>query len=460
MYVPMRLNVNQPRQRLERFTWETDIHGQTRWNAALIRVLRIAAVVGRDIVHGEIRLQAAGLVYATLLALIPLLAVVFSVLKAFGVHDLLRPTLLNFLAPLEQTGVELTGQILQFVSRMRVGVLGTVGFGLLLYTSISLIRRVERALNTIWHVRRGRQLIRRLSDYLAVIVVGPLLFFLAVGMTASLSSSAWLKPLHGVVTLAAKLIPYLLVIGAHALVYLFVPNTRVRIRAALVGAAFAGVLWQSVGFGFAAVISSAGQYRAVFASLAILIFFMIWLYISWLILLIGASIAHYYQHPERVTREPHEAGAMLSIHRKERLGLQIARHIGAHYYAGRKPWSADALAAQLRQPPVAVEAVLDAYVAAGLLIPTDGYPSAFVPARPIETVSLGDILRILRTAGIERGAPAPDAVVDRVMEAIENAAEDALAGRTWRDLALAPESEQRAFAPQEPKAIGGSTRGG
>ena len=137
------------RQRLAHFTWETDPHAQPRLAATGIRVLRMVNAVARDVAGGELRLQAAGLVYATLLALIPLLAVVFSVLKAFGLHDLLRPTLLNLLAPLEQTGVELTRQILDFVSRMRVGVLGAVGFALLLYTSVSLIRHragVERHL--------------------------------------------------------------------------------------------------------------------------------------------------------------------------------------------------------------------------------------------------------------------------------------------------------------------------
>lgn len=456
----MPLNVHTARRQLERYTWETEPQGQPRVRATLIRVLRIVTVVARDLAHGDLRLQAAGLVYATLLALIPLLAVVFSILKAFGAHDLLRPMLLNFFAPLQQTGVELTGRILGFVSRMRVGLLGAVGFGLLLYTSVALVRRIEQALNGIWHVRRGRRLIRRLNDYLAVIIIGPLLFFLAVGMTASLSSSAWLKPLHGVVTLAAKLIPYFLVIGAHALVYIFVPNTKVHIRSALVGATVAGVLWQSVGFALAAFISGSTEYRAVYASLAILIFFMIWLYVSWLILLIGASIAHYHQHPERVTRDPPAAGAMLSTRRKERLGLVIARHIGAHYYAGHEPWTAEALARRLRQPLLPVEAILAAYVGAGLVLNTRENPPAYLPRRPMETVPLSEILQALRAAGIDRGPLPPDETADFIVAAIDTATERALAGRTWRDLALADEAREAALpTPAEIKAVGAGKSG-
>jgi membrane protein len=433
----MRLVAEEARRRLARFTWETDPRAQSHAMAFGIRFFRIATVISRDIARGELRLQAAGLVYATLLALIPLLAVVFSILKGFGLHDLLRPTLLNLLAPLGQTGVELTRQILEFVTRMRVGVLGAIGFALLLYTSVSLVRRVEQALNGIWQVRQARRLIRRLSDYFAVIVIGPLLFFLAVGVTASLSASGWFKPLHGVITFGATLIPYLLIIGAHALLYIFVPNTKVRLRSALIGAAVAGVLWQSVGSIFAAVITGSVQYRAVYASLAILIIFMIWVYISWLIVLIGASIAHYHQHPERVARESSAVAAMLSIRRKERLGLLIARHIGAHYYAGRQPWTADALARALQQPVIVVESVLAAYVAADLLARTQASPFGYLPMRPIETVMLSELLRAVRTADVDRDSVAADAPVDEVIAAIDAATERALAGRTWRDLALA-----------------------
>src|SRR5690606_9401874 len=165
--------------------------------------------------------------------------------------------------------------------------LGTVGVGLLLYASVSLIRKIEQAFNSIWQVKRGRRWTRRLSDYFAVIIIGPLLFFMALGVTASLSSSAWLKPLAGFLSIAAKLVPYVLVIGAHALAYVFIPNTRVRVRSALVGATVAGILWQSAGFALAAVVASSGQYRVIYASLALLILFMIWLYLSWLIVLIG-----------------------------------------------------------------------------------------------------------------------------------------------------------------------------
>lgn len=431
------MNLQARREALKRLVWETDLHSQARPRALLIRVLRLAAVVVRDVVQGQLRLQTMSLVYTSLLALIPLLAVTFSILKAFGAHDLLKPMLLGFLAPLEGKGVELTNQILQFISKMRVGVLGALGVGLLLYTSTSLVRKVELAFNSIWHVRRGRRLARRLGDYTAVLVVGPLLFFAALGVTASLASTAAFKPLHGVATVAAKVVPYLLVIGAYWLVYVFIPNTKVKLRSAFVGAAVAGILWQTAGVAFTAIVAGSGEYRAVYASLAILILFIVWLYLSWLILLIGAAIAHYHQHPERVTREPGEQAVLLSNRRRERLGLMIARLIGEHYYAGRPAWSAEALARRLEHPSAAVEQLLAAYAAQGLLARTRDNPAGYLPTCPLETVPLTDILRIIRTTGVERGPDPPDATVDHLMEEMAGAANRMLAGRTWRDLVVA-----------------------
>lgn len=430
------MNLRTWRRALEHFVWETDPHDQSPGRAALIRYLRLVAVVTRDVVRGQLRLQATSLVYTSLLALVPLLAVVFSVLKAFGVHNLLEPTLLNFLAPLEQKGVELTRQILQFVSRMRVGVLGSVGLGLLLYTSTSLLRKLELAFNSIWHVRRGRRFVRRLGDYMAVTVIGPLLLFAALGVTASLASSAWLKPLHGLVAPAAKMVPYVLVIGAYLLVYVFIPNTKVRLRSALMGATIAGILWQSAGFTFTAFVAGSGQYRAVYASLAILIIFIIWLYLTWLILLIGAAIAHYHQHPERVTREPREQSMLLSNRKRERLGLMLARLIGEHYYAGRTPWTAGALARRLQHPLLAVEELLAAYTAHGILARTHDNPAAYLPACPLETVPLIHVIAVIRSTGLERGPVVADSAVDTVMENLNAAATQALAGRTWRDLVV------------------------
>lgn len=431
----------------DRFVWETDLTRQPPAKAAFIRTLRLMIVVTRDIGHRQLSLQAMSLVYTTLLALIPLLVVTFSILKGFGVHQQIEPMLANLLGPLGDKGVELSRQVVQLVSKMRVGVLGAVGFGLLLYTSISLIQKIEQALNSIWHVQRQRRLVRRFGDYLTIIVVGPILFFTALGVTASLASSGWLKPLHLVTTAAAKLVPYLLVISAYVFAYVFIPNTKVKLRSAFIGALIAGVLWQTAGWTFAGFIAGSGQYRTVYASFAILILFMLWLYLCWLILLIGASIAFYHQNPSYLTREPRTTEAALSNRRRERLGLRIARVIGEHYYQGRPAWTAPALAHELHSPLLAVEQLLAAFEAQGLLARTRKNPPTYLPTRALEAVSLTEILRAIRAAGTERGHEARDPAIDTLAEKLAAASEQVVAGQTWRDLlAETPRAEKKAVS--------------
>jgi membrane protein len=271
------------------------------------------------------------LVYTTLLSLVPLLAVSFSVLKGFGVHNQLEPMLLNALEPLGEKAVEVTQSIIGFVDNMQVRVLGSLGLAMLLYTVLTLIKKIEQVFNYTWRAEEGRPFAQRFSQYLSVLLIGPVLFFSAVGLSASVRSSAFvdtvlsIEPFGTLIDALSRLVPFLLLAFAFAFIYVFVPNTRVRFRSAMIGALAAAFLWQTVGWMFARFMVSSTQYTAVYSSLAILILFMIWVYIAWLILLIGASIAFYHQHPEYLTIRSREL--RLSNRLRERLALLVAGHI-------------------------------------------------------------------------------------------------------------------------------------
>ena len=192
-----------------------------------------------------------------------------------------EPTLVRLLAPIGEKSVEISARIVGFVENMKIGVLGVVGLLLLLYTAISLIQKIEAAFNYTWRLRSNRTLIQRFSDYLSVIMVGPVLVFAAVGITASLGNNYIVDYLNALpymndlLRLGGKLLPYLLVIAAFTFVYMLVPNTRVRFSSAVYGAAVAGVLWQSSGILFTSFIGGSGSYTAIYSGLAILLVFMI-----------------------------------------------------------------------------------------------------------------------------------------------------------------------------------------
>jgi len=379
--------------------WEVQFSELPSWKQWLIRVVRIAHLVIRDLMGEGLTLRSMSLVYTTLLSMVPLLAVSFSVLKGFGVHNQIEPILLNLLLPLGEKSSVITAQIITFVENTKVGALGTVGLALLIFTAVTLVQKIERAFNHTWRVTHHRSLGNRFSNYLSIILIGPVLIFTAIGITATITSHSLVQQLMaypilgGLIHAGGRMIPYLLVIIAFTLVYAFVPNTKVKLKSAFIGALVAGLLWESVGWGFATFVASSGQYTAIYSALASLIVFMIWMQLSWLILLIGASISFYHQHPEHHTLQSHDR---LSSRLKEKLTLTIMALITKNYYEKQLPWTARALAQHLQMPLDAITPLLKSLVANELLVHTDEPIPGLLPAQAPENLKLKDIISVVR----------------------------------------------------------------
>jgi len=431
---------------IETAIWRSAPEPVPVWKARLLRAVRITVVLIRDIWQGQLTLRAMSLVYTTLLSIVPLLALSFSVLKAFGVHNQTEPMLLRFLAPLGPKGEEVSHQIIQFIQNMNVGVLGSLGLALLLYTAVSLMQKIEESFNYIWHISQPRSLGERFSRYLSVLLVGPILLFAALGMTATAMNIGIvrdvlaLEPFGQLVYGLGRVMPYLLVIGAFTFVYMFIPNTKIELGPALIGGIVGGVLWQSAGMAFAVFVASSTHYSAIYSGFAILILFLIWLYLSWLILLFGASVAFYQQHPEYLIAEGGEP--RLSNRMRERLALVIASLIGANYVAGRPPWTLRQLTQALSVPMHAVDVVLAALEQGKLLIKSNDDPPGYLPARDLSAISVQQLLEAVRSAGEDRflnpaGLPVSVAVA-QVLARLDQALSAATASATLRDLAADP----------------------
>lgn len=424
--------------------WKDELRTLSAPRRSVIASVRVLVVLARQLLGGQLNLRAMSLVYTTLLSVVPLLAVSFSVLKGFGVHNQLEPVLLNFLAPLGAKGVEVSNNIIGFVENVKVGVLGSLGLVFLLYTVVSLTQKVESSFNFVWQVERLRALAQRFSSYLTVILVGPVLMFTALGVTATVMNTSLVqylisvKPLGEVIVLGSRLIPYLLVIAAFTFIYMFIPNTRVKLLPAVVGGVVAGVLWQTSGWAFAAFVATSTNYAAIYSGFAILILLLIWLYLSWMILLLGAQVAFYVQHPQYVTREPVRFD--LSNRLRERLALQLMFMVADHHLNGREPWTLDAFAQHLGLPMQPVNQVLRLMMDTGFVAETNEEPPAYLPRRDIETIALADLLDVVRSAGESRlltvkSLPHQDQVED-AMESVRRAVQQQLGARTLRDLVV------------------------
>ena len=403
--------------------------------------LQIMALVGRDLTGGMLGLRSMSLVYTTLLAFIPLLAVSMWVLKWLGVHEQLEPGLTSLLAPLGEQSAEFSSRIVEFVGNMRIGLLGLLGLSALIYTAITLMRKIESAFNHTWRLQNRRGWLQRGSIYLGLLAIGPVLVFSALAVTASLANNAMLTaitdlPLLGnLVEIFGKFLPYMLVTGAFTIIYLTIPDTRVKFGSAIYGGLLAGVVWQSTGLLFAAFAGGSTSYTVIYSGFAIIMLLMIWVYMSWLILLIGASIAYYHQHPERLKwRNLH---AHLSARIREQLALQLMVGIGRpHDQQLNIESSIENLASYLQVPMEILRRVLDALEADDLVCRSNDDSSRYQPARATNRIRLIDILRSSRRA--EAADPGSNFYCDesilKLLDDIESSYESVLGERTLAEL--------------------------
>ena len=365
----------------------------------LYKVGRSVYALTRDVLSGQLTLHAMSLVYTTLLSIVPLLALSFSVLKALGVHERMEPFLYQFFEPMGPQGIEVAETILGFVDNMKVGVLGSVGLALLVYTVISLLQKIERSFNMIWRVPGLRSMGQRFSNYLSVIMVGPLLMVSAVGITATIFSSSMvqsliaIEPFGSLILIVSRLTPFLLVVGAFTFVYIFMPNTRVKLRYAFIGGLIAGVSWQAGGMLFASFVAGSAKYAAIYSSFAIGITLLIWIYVNWMILLLGANLCFYLQHPGSIAKR---RDVQLAPELQEKVALAVMWMVAKPFSKGEPAPQQEALERQLGVPGEVSRGVSDKLIRAGILTLSGDQGDRLVPARSLELVTVGKVLQVIR----------------------------------------------------------------
>jgi len=422
--------------------WETSLSSMHRWQAWLIQMLRILIATARDIAEGLPTLRAMGLVYTTLLSLVPLLAVSFSVLKGFGVHNQVEPLLLNLLEPLGEQGVEITEKIIGFVDNVNVKVLGSLSIVFLFYTVISLLTKIEQALNNTWRIKEYRGFIQRITEYISVIMVGPILIFTAIGLTASISTSTVataLASMEGFGTLiwfVSKLASFLLIAGAITFIYVLVPNERVKVKSAFTGAVVATLLWKLTGWLFASFVAGSTKYSAIYSGFAVVIIFMIWLYISWLILLIGATVAFYHQHPERTSSR--QQVLRLSARLREKIGLLIMLRVGQSFHRDSDKLTKQQLSRNLDIAAEALSLVIRPLEEHGLLTESCDKHRVYLPGKSLEHIKIREILDAVRSAQesthLNPDNVASDGSVDALLQNINESINNTLEDMTLLDL--------------------------
>ena len=403
---------------------------------------RYPYAVFRDALEGQLTMRAMSLVYTTLLSIVPLIALSFSILKAFDVQSQMEPLLRNFLSPLgtEQAAL-LTTEINTYVNNVQGVALTSFGLAFLLYTVVSMIQKVEESVNYVWQVQRTRSFARRFSEYLSILLIAPVLMVTATALTGLLSNNGltvWLtdiKQVEDAWIIAGKATPVVALTVLFSFIYKLIPNTQVKLLPALAGGLAAAIIWVTVGAAFSSFVeTSFERYAAIYSTFAAVIVVLIWLYANWLILLIGAKISFYVQNPEylRYGHRQVELGSALM----ERLAMQLMAHVGAKFAQGEAPMTANDLATHMGLPGRSISPVTQKLEEAKLLLAAHG--DLLVPGRALDAITLGDVLAAVRDQPQSTQLPhrlaQPSPKVDDVLTRIDEARSEVLSDVTLGDL--------------------------
>jgi len=406
--------------------------------ARALAVLQFGVMIGQGFVKDMLLLRASALTYFTVLSLVPLLAVMVSVADAVGVTGNFAEMVVDRIAA---GSPEAQDKILSFVENANFGALGTLGAAVLFLTTVLGISNIERSFNEIWGVQQARTWARRFPDYLAVLVIAPMLAGAALSLATTLKSQVLVQRLleypffATFYTYGLDQVPALVLSLAFAFLIWFLPNMKVRASSALLGGLVAGFLVVAAQNAYLGMSIGMVRAKTLYGSFAQLPLLFVWIYFFWAIVLFGAEVAFAYQNLDLYRREVR--GKKAGSAEREAIGLCIALEVARAFHDTREAWDADSLADALKVPVRTVRDVLRHLEAAGIVAERGGddREDDFQLGRPAEKILVTDVIACLRGAREPmRGDEAITGPVESLLAALNEGEAKGAAGQTMADL--------------------------
>jgi membrane protein len=377
----------------------------------LIRQLRIVLLAVRGFNEDKCLLRASALTFFTMLSIVPVVAMAFGIAKGFGFEKILEKKLLENFAGQE----EVVSRVISFAQNLLVntqgGLIAGIGVAVLFWSVIKVLGQIESAFNDIWGIQNSRSVGRKFSDYLSVMLICPVLLIMSGSVTVLISSQvaliverlSFLGPVGEVILFSLKVLPYAVVWGVFSFLYVFMPNGTVNIRAGILGGIIAGTIYQAWQFLYITFQVGASKYGAIYGSFAALPLFLVWLQVSWFIILFGAEIAFAEQNVETYELEPDCLKASRAF--KRRLALAVTYICVARFRDGKEPLSAAEIAGRLELPIRLVREAIHELELAGILLEVKGHGNEktryYIPARDINQLTVQAVLEGVDQSGVD-----------------------------------------------------------
>ena len=385
---------------LNKELWERDIKDSNWLVRNSIQLIKVIYLAYRGFVDDKVKLRASALTFFTLLSIVPVLAMAFGIAKGFGLSKELEKQIISRFAGQE----EVMNKALDFANNLlentRGGLIAGIGLILLIYSVMELLNRIESSFNDIWYISEERSLIRKFTDYIAIVLFAPVLLIFSNSATifitntiADLTNTVTLLGLFkGVIFPLLKLIPYVIIWILFTLIYIIIPNTRVKFKPAFIAGALAGTTFLIVQWGLIAFEINVSEYNAIYGSFAALPLFLIWLQVSWLIVLFGAELSYSIQNIGKFEYEQRKT--VYSRYNYRVVTLLVMNHLVTVFKAGQKAPRLSEIARNLKIPSHFLKDILDDLISSGLVsrVSLSKYETGYQPAMDINQLTISMVL--------------------------------------------------------------------
>jgi len=379
-----------------------------RPKSLLLRTLRVVILSVRGVSSERVTLRASALTFYSLLSVVPVAAMVFGIAKGFGFEKALEKLLLSSLEGQEEIVKKIVDFAHALLEDVKGGFIAGLGLLILFYTIIKILSNIENALNDIWGIKKPRSFSRKITDYLSVMLIGPVLFFMSSTLTVYISGSvrqivegtSVLRVVSPGISFLLQFLPYISLWLLFSFVYIFIPNTKINWISGILGGIIAGSLYHVFQFFYISLQIGVAKYNAVYGGFAALPLFFIWMQTGWLIVLFGAEIAFAHQNVE--TYEFEQECLTVSHAFKRLLSLRILHLIVRDFLRGGKPYISRQIAHDLEIPIRLVNEILFELVASGLVSEVkadEGRGIAYEPARDPDTMTIKKVIDTMEQHG-------------------------------------------------------------
>ena len=395
---------------LTRDIWRIRASSLPRRQSFLLRQARVVVLAVRGFHSDKCLLRASALTLYTLVSVVPVLAMAFGVAKGFGFEELLQQQLAKWFSGQQEVVDRMVGYAHSLLSSTSGGLVAGIGAAILFFTVVKVFSNIEKSFNDIWGIPKGRSWFRKCTDYLSMMVILPVLLVVAGTATAIAASRleavmsrlTVLGPAGNAVMVLLGVLPYGMMWIVFLVLYIFMPNTKVNFRSALLAAVVAGTTYQVVQWFYIAFQIGVTRYSAIYGGFAALPLFIMWVQVSWVVVLLGAEIAFAHQHVATYEFEPDCLEA--STETRKLVALAVMHHEVKNFVEGKRPETAQEIAAALEAPFRLVSEMCYELTEAGLLAETkrnDPRLSGYLPARDIQQITVASVLEALDKRGSE-----------------------------------------------------------